>query len=246
MKKYSVLSRKGFFQDFLYIFFYDFLLVFPVVIGLDGMMSSAFGEDLIVFNVMEYSNWIIFPFIFVLVDFVNWFGHVLLHKVPLLWKFHKIHHAQEELGFGSTRHFHFMEYLVFRPLSYIPFHFFGVTPIEYMVFQIWVSFTFTFMSHANIKLKWGVLKYIFITPDTHYWHHAKNVPTTDSVNYASILTVWDQLFGFFYLPKNDKLEPELGLYNDDTPKGFVGQVFHPFKTLFKKEDGTNFKADKNA
>ena len=58
-KKYSVLTRKGFFQDFIYIFFYDFLLVFPVVVGLDGMMSSVFGEDLILLNIMEYSNWVI-------------------------------------------------------------------------------------------------------------------------------------------------------------------------------------------
>jgi sterol desaturase/sphingolipid hydroxylase (fatty acid hydroxylase superfamily) len=244
-KKYFVLTRKGFLQDFVYLFFYDFLLVFPIVVGLDGLMTMVFGEKTMLFDIMNYSNWIIYPFIFLMVDFVNWLGHVILHKVPVLWKFHKIHHAQKEIGFASTRHFHFMEYLVFRPLTYIPFHFFGITPIEYMVFQIWVSFTFTFLSHANIKVKWGVIKYIFITPDTHYWHHARNVPTKDSVNYASILTIWDHIFGFFYLPKNDKLEPDLGLYNDDTPDSFLGQVLHPFKTLFKKEEKPNFKPDKN-
>jgi len=244
-KKYSVLKRKGFFLDFIYIFFYDFLLVFPIVVGLDGLMSSVFGEDLILINIMDYSNWLIFPILFVVVDFANWLGHVILHKVPFLWKFHKIHHAPTDIGFGTTRHFHFVEYLVFRPLVYIPFHFFGVTPTEYMVFQIWVSFTFTFMSHANIKVNWGVFNYVFITPDTHYWHHAKNVPSKDSVNYASILPLWDILFGSFYLPKDDKVQPELGLYNDNTPNNFVGQVFYPFSTLFKKEVKPNFKPDKN-
>lgn len=117
---------------------------------------------------------------------------------------------------------------------YIPFHFFGVPPIEYMVFQIWMSFAFTFLSHANIKLNWGVLAYIFITPDTHYWHHAKNTPNEDNVNYASILCVWDQIFGYFYFPKEEKVEPELGLDNDDTPDGFIGQQIHPFKNLLKK------------
>ncbi len=244
-KKYYVLTRKGFFQDLIYIFVYDFLLVFLVVYGIDMAISDMIGSDIVLFDLMSYGWWVVFPVLFILNDFMNWFGHVLLHKVPVLWKFHKIHHAQEELGFASTRHFHFVEYLIFRPLMYIPFHFFGVPPMDYMVFQIWASLVFTFLSHANIKLNWGIFAYIFITPDTHYWHHAKNVPSKHSVNYASILCIWDQIFGYFYFPKDDKTEPELGLYNDDTPNSFIGQQVHPFKTIFKKEEEPNFKPDKN-
>lgn len=242
---YQVITRKGFFLDFVYIFIYDFLLAFPVVMGSAAAVEYLFN-GWVIYDVSSLPTIAMFLVIFVVNDFVNWFGHVLLHKVPLLWKFHKIHHAQEELGFGSTRHFHFVEYLVFRPLMFIPFGLLGVMPIEYMVFQVWVSFTFTFLSHANIQLPKGLnfLNFIVITPDTHYWHHAKNVKSDTSVNYASILTVWDHIFGYFYLPENPKKKPILGLYHDDTPTGgFLKQQLHPFKTLFSKEDKKNFMDD---
>lgn len=242
-KNYYVLTRKGFVVDLVYIFVYDFLLTFLVVYGLDELLSEVMG-GVIIYDLTQHSWLLLFPVIFILNDFVNWLGHLLLHKVPFLWKFHKIHHAQEELGFASTRHFHFMEYLVFRPLMYIPFHFLGVPPLEYFVIQIWMSYTFTFLSHANIKVNWGFINYIFITPETHYWHHARNVKSKHSVNYASILTIWDQLFGYFYLPKDEKEQPELGLYDDDTPDGFLKQQIHPFKTLGKKEKFENFKTKK--
>ena len=207
---YSVLTRKGFFQDFAYIFFYDFLLTFPVVVGSALLLEEVTG-GWVLYDMSQVAPLIMWPVIFVINDLVNWFGHVLLHKIPLLWKFHKVHHAQEELGFGSTRHFHFVEYLVFKPLMFLPFGLLGVVPEDYMVFQIWVSFTFTFLSHANVQVNWGVFNHIFITPDTHYWHHAKNVASEHSVNYASILVIWDKLFGYFYLPKDDKVKPNAGL-----------------------------------
>jgi len=245
MMPYSVITRKGFFQDFVYIFLYDFLLVFPFYFLFEmKLKTSLFGENYLIYDLNKIPTWAMFITMFILVDFLNWLGHIILHKVPFLWKFHKIHHAQEELGFGSTRHFHWMEYLVFKPLLFIPFSFMGVLVQEYIIFQIWISYTFTFLSHSNIKFNWGFLKYIFITPETHYWHHAKNVKSKHSVNFASILCIWDQLFGYFHLPAKDDQKPLLGLYDDDTPDTFIGQQIQPFKTLLKREKFKNFKSDK--
>lgn len=240
---YGVLTRKGFFTDFVYMFFYDFILVFPIVFGIDGIIKWMIGPFEPIYDITTLPFWGLIIVMFVLNDFVNWLGHLILHKVTFLWKFHKIHHAQKELGFGSTRHFHFMEYFVFRPLMFVPFNMLGVLPTEYLVFQIWVSYGMTFLSHANIKIPWGPFKYIFITPDTHYWHHAKNVASKHSVNYASILTLWDLLFGYFYLPKEDKKIPKLGLYNDSTPNGFFKQQIYPFAHLTDKEEKPNFIDD---
>jgi sterol desaturase/sphingolipid hydroxylase (fatty acid hydroxylase superfamily) len=102
----------------------------------------------------------------------------------------------------------------------------------YVIYYVWIAYFLTFLSHTNIKVNFGFLNYIFITPQTHYWHHSRNIPGKYGVNYASALAIWDVLFGFFYNPK-DK-QPILGIPDNDVPDSFVGQMIYPFKRLFSK------------
>lgn len=241
-KNYSLLGRKGFFLDLFYVFFIDFLLN---IIGFYAMTSvvefvfrkslAAIGIDSVVIaDIHNLPFFFQFLVAFVLVDFVQWFGHYLLHRFNFLWHFHKIHHAQEELGFASTRHFHWFEYFVFKPLLYIPFNFLNFSVAEFVGIYLWFGLFFTFFSHCNVKVNWKWFNLIFISPETHYWHHAKNIPHKFGVNYASTLTLWDHLFGFYYYPK-DK-EPILGVPDQkEIPSSFLGQMIHPFKELFVKK-----------
>jgi len=80
---------------------------------------------------------------------------------------------------------------------------------------------------------------IVITPDNHYWHHAKNLPKPYGVNFASALCIWDHLFGTFHLPDD---EPELGIHNDDVPTDFLGQQLYPLLALFRPDPGGSFAA----
>lgn len=241
---YSLTGRKGFFQDLVYVLFIDFLIwpmglfaLLSVVEAffLKGMAAMGFEKPQIAY-IGELPTLAQFIIIFLIVDFTQWLGHYLLHRVPFLWEFHKIHHAQEDLGFASTRHFHWVEFFVFKSLLYIPFGLIGWTAENYFVFQIWFGLGLTFLSHCNIKLNWGILNHILITPDTHFWHHAKNVELKGKhkhgVNFASVLCIWDKLFGFFHLP--EKAKPELGIHKSDVPKGFIQQQIYPFKRMFRR------------
>jgi sterol desaturase/sphingolipid hydroxylase (fatty acid hydroxylase superfamily) len=87
---------------------------------------------------------------------------------------------------------------IFKPIIYIPFAMIGYSAADYFLFQATVQNVWGFFTHTNIKVKWGFLNYIINTPETHSWHHAKNIPRRLGVNYASILNVWDLLFGFYY------------------------------------------------
>lgn len=235
--QYPVIGRKGFWMDLLYVLVMDYLIE---VIGFYAMAS---GLEFITLKILHQAG-ISIPLIhlhtslspvlrfivfFILIDFLQWLAHYILHRSTFMWQFHKIHHAQETLGFASTRHFHFGEYLILKPAFWIPFALCGFQAGNYIIWYIWIAYFLTFFSHCNIKLNWGPLKYIFITPETHYWHHSKNIPGKYGVNYASSLVLWDLLFGFFFNPK-DKL-PVLGIPQNDVPDTFHGQLIYPFKAI---------------
>jgi sterol desaturase/sphingolipid hydroxylase (fatty acid hydroxylase superfamily) len=238
---YPLTRRKGFWTDIWYVIFMDYVIQ---VIGLYAVATAfefvtlrimhSVGIETPVFNLHDaLPLWARFIVFFIVIDFLQWFAHLLLHRSNFFWQFHKIHHAQETLGFASTRHFHFGEYLLLKPAFWIPFTIFGFRIAEdgnYIVWYIWIAYTLTFLSHCNIKLNWGFLKYIFITPETHYWHHSRNIPGKYGVNYASSLVIWDLLFGKFYNPK-DK-EPILGIPENDVPDSWLGQMAYPFKAIF--------------
>lgn len=240
-RKHGVLSRRFFWQDTGYILFNDILVNLLGFFGLCAatefiLLKLAGGMGLSSFRIADITNWPIpvqILIMFLLQDFCEYVAHYFLHKSDILWQFHKIHHAQEELGAASTRHFHFIEMCIFKPIIYIPFALIGYSAADYFYFQITVQNVWGFFTHCNIKVKWGFLNYIINTPETHAWHHAKNIPFEKGANFASILNIWDVLFGFYYVPKN--AVPQLGIPdNQQVPKTFLGQLTYPFKQIFSK------------
>lgn len=240
-ENYPLLKRKGFKTDLIYLVFIDFGLsvigfyaITKVVEYLFVSLIGYFGFTLPLVDVTSIPFFFQILLFLILVDFVQFIAHYLLHRFDFLWKFHKIHHAQEQLGFASTRHFHWFEYVVFKPLLFIPFSMLGYGAQEYVIYYLWFGYFFAFLSHCNIKVNWGILNYILINPDTHYWHHAKNTPGRFGVNFASVFNFWDLMFNTFYLPKNHKEKPQLGVHEQkEIPGNFLGQMAHPFKSVIK-------------
>ena len=238
-RKHGLLSRKGFWLDTFYVFFNDVIVYVIGLFGLCAVTELIFLKILGLFGVhtlkfADITNWnpiLQVGILFVIQDFCEFWAHYFLHRFDILWAFHKIHHAQETLGAGSTRRFHFVEMFIFKPIIYIPFAMIGYSATDYFLFQITVQNVWGFFTHTNIKVKWGFLNYIINTPETHSWHHAKNIPRHYGVNYASILNVWDLLFGYYYVPK-DKT-PLLGLPDQkEIPITFLGQIIYPFKAIY--------------
>ncbi len=253
-KEYGVTGRKGFWLDLFYLFFIDFLFGIIGFIALTYTLEYFFKAWMmelgVAFPLWEPSH---LPFIvqflifFVVIDFFQFLAHYILHRSSFFWAFHKIHHAQETLGFASTRHFHFMEYLILRPLGWIPFGLLGFSDEKYILctaLYMWIAYTLVFFSHCNVKVNFGFLNKIIITPNTHYWHHAKNIPRKYGVNYASVLVIWDHLFKSYYLPDDPKLQPVLGVPDNDVPHNFIGQMWYPFGQLLKRKKDSQMVARK--
>jgi sterol desaturase/sphingolipid hydroxylase (fatty acid hydroxylase superfamily) len=229
--------RKDFWLDFFYMFFNFFLfslVVFAaasqVVVELFKSGLEAVGiSNLLAVEVQSWAPWAHLLLGFVVRDFVQWWTHRLLHRVPWLWRFHQVHHSVEQMGFAAHLRYHWMENVVYRTIEYLPLALIGIGLRDFFAIHLFTLAVGHF-NHANFSLPLGPLKYLFNNPDMHIWHHAKHMPSSHphGINFGLTLSVWDYLFGTAYMPHSGR-DIELGYEGMETlPRGFWGQLWHGF------------------
>ncbi len=227
--------RKGFWMDFFYMFFNFFIFSLIIYNAASDVAVHFFNEllakigvtNLLSFEVMSWPIWAHFLVGFVVRDFVQWWTHRLLHKVPFLWEFHKVHHSIEEMGFAAHLRYHWMENIVYRTIEYIPLAIIGISLRDFFIIHVFTLAVGHF-NHSNLKLNLGFLKYLFNNPQMHIWHHAYDLPEDRStgVNFGLTLSIWDYLFKTNYIPHDGK-DIKLGFPGiEEFPKDFVGQNSH--------------------
>jgi sterol desaturase/sphingolipid hydroxylase (fatty acid hydroxylase superfamily) len=233
--------RKDFWLDGFYMFFNYFLFsliaynaISNVGVELFNDFLGFFGvENIVAIHIESWPRWVQFLLLFLIADFIQWNVHRLLHRVPALWEFHKVHHSVEEMGFAAHLRFHWMETILYKSAQYIPLAMIGYGLEDFFIVHIFTT-AIGHLNHANIRLTYGPLKYILNNPVMHLWHHAKVLPKDMpyGVNYGITLSLWDYLFKTDYLPHEGKNEP-LGFDGmEEFPKTFWQQITYPF---FKKK-----------
>ena len=168
---------------------------------------------------------------FVVLDFVQWLTHIILHRFPVFWKFHKVHHSVKEMGFAAHLRYHWMENILYKPFKVIALMVLGGFEPEQAFIVHFMAISIGHLNHANIKLNYGPLKYVFNNPVMHLYHHAQTIPEgfKSGVNFAISLSLWDYIFKTNYVPNPDK-NLTLGYQGDDhMPASFFGQLFYGFK-----------------
>ena len=156
--------------------------------------------------------------------------NILLHKYNFLWKFHKVHHSVKEMGFAAHLRYHWMENVFYKPLKTFGVMILGGFEPEQAFIVHFIAIAIGHLNHANTKITWGPLKYIFNNPVMHLYHHAKALPETRNhgINFGISLSLWDYIFKTYYLPE-DSGTIELGFPDDEVfPKDFFEQVFYGF------------------
>jgi len=237
-KKQSIF-RKDFWLDTFYMFFNFFLLNLIILIALSNTAVQFFNDILSsiglslqnfqLFDVNDLPNWLGLFVFFIISDFVQWNTHRLLHRVPFLWNFHKVHHSVKEMGFAAHLRYHWMEPVVYKSLLYIPIAIIGNYDAKDVAIIYFFSIVVGHLNHANLGWDYGHLKYIFNNPKMHIWHHAKALPkhVRFGVNYGLTLSIWDYIFKTTYVPHNGR-DIELGFENDEKfPKDFMNQELYP-------------------
>jgi sterol desaturase/sphingolipid hydroxylase (fatty acid hydroxylase superfamily) len=151
--------------------------------------------------------------------------HRLVHAIPLLWRFHAVHHSAEEMDWLVAVRNHPVDLLLFRLAAIGPLVAVGVSPGAMAIFVAvwgWQSW----LAHANVRLPYGPLRWILVSPEFHHWHHADQREAYDR-NFASVFACWDVIFGSVHLP--DGRSPERYGVDDRVPAGWFGRFVYPLR-----------------
>jgi sterol desaturase/sphingolipid hydroxylase (fatty acid hydroxylase superfamily) len=164
----------------------------------------------------------------VVLDFVKWCVHNLLHRVPFLWSFHKVHHGITTLDWIGNWRFHWAEVLVYQSLTAIPLYLLitaGVPPGVLLAYYV-LETAIGNLNHANLRVDLGPLRYVLNSPRMHIWHHDRLEPGQPTKNFGIVLSVWDWIFGTARMP--ERPPEDLGFAGmERMPRGFLGLVAWP-------------------
>ena len=159
-------------------------------------------------------------------DFTQYWVHRAFHAVPLLWRFHAVHHSADHMDWLAGSRLHLVDIAVTRGLTYVPIYVLGFADGPLMAYLVLVSAQATFI-HANVRFEFGWLRWVLATPQFHHWHHAAEPEAVDK-NFAVHLPLLDVLFGTAHLP--DRWPSSYGLLNDmRAPRGYLRQFAWPFQ-----------------
>jgi sterol desaturase/sphingolipid hydroxylase (fatty acid hydroxylase superfamily) len=228
--------RKGFWQDVIWLVFNGHYLGLILAI-FTGYTIQAFNSFLYKLGVPVPESlallagtplWLQFIVFLILKDFIEWNIHRLLHNVPWLWEFHKLHHSIEELDWIGNFRFHWGEIVVYKTLSYLPLVVLGID--ERIILVIGILWTLMLdITHANLALDWGPLRYIFNSPKMHVWHHDVELHGKGGQNFGQVLSIWDWIFRTAYWPRNEEMPQRFGFKNMETyPRGVLERFVYPF------------------
>jgi sterol desaturase/sphingolipid hydroxylase (fatty acid hydroxylase superfamily) len=161
-----------------------------------------------------------------LTDLVQYWLHRSFHRIPVLWRFHAVHHSARAMDWMAGARMHFLEILALRGTTVLPMILLGFSQdaVNTYVFIVYLWATF---AHSNIGWKFGWLDRFFVTPRFHHWHHGVEKEAID-VNFAIHFPWLDKLFGTHHLPK-DRWPEGYGISGNPVPKGYWKQWWYPFK-----------------
>lgn len=176
------------------------------------------------------------PLLILVADFTQYWVHRTCHVVPLLWRFHAIHHSIEQMDWLAGSRLHLVDVILTRGLTYVPIFVLGFSQPALIVYVALVALQATFI-HANVRWEFRAVRRLVATPAFHHWHHAAERAAINK-NFAVHVPIWDVLFGTYYLP--DRWPSEYGLGGgQQVPQRWLTQFWFPFQ----QKDTTTARRD---
>ncbi len=172
---------------------------------------------------------------FVLRSLVSYGIHVAMHKVPLLWRVHRVHHTDTQMDVATTVRFHPLEFVISTPILLALAMLLGIPPLALIIYELFDAAMAVF-THANIRLPgWAdrSMRLVLVTPAMHRIHHSAWQPETDS-NYGATFSWWDRLFGTYRMKSVREIIPmRLGIAEalDKRPMSLLWLLRLPFRSL---------------
>ncbi|MCW5658107.1 MAG: sterol desaturase family protein [Burkholderiaceae bacterium] len=207
-------------------------LAFPLAaVGMAGF-AAANGWGML--NHFDVPPWLAGPLAVIALDFVIWLQHVIVHAVPVLWRLHRVHHADLDFDLTTGLRFHPIEIALSMLIKFAAIVVLGPPVVAVLVFEVLLNATSMF-SHANIRLPAAldrVLRWIVVTPEMHRVHHSVEDDETNS-NFGFNLPWWDRLFGTYRdQPRAGHAAMTIGIHSHRDPQEVArlpGMLMLPFR-----------------
>lgn len=207
------------------------LMAFALPLLAVGAALDADTQGWGLFNAISLPLWLEIAIVVLIFDFAIWLQHLITHKVPLLWRLHRVHHADVDMDVTTAIRFHPVEIALSMLLKIGLVYLLGPAAIAIVIFEIILNGTAMF-NHSNLALPAGldrIMRKVLVTPDMHRVHHSVQRSEHDS-NYGFCLSIWDQLFGtYIEQPKDGHDAMQVGLeWQDDRPSKLGWSLALPF------------------
>ena len=207
------------------------LMAFALPLLAVGAAIDAQAQGWGLFNTLALPAWIEIVAAILILDFVIWGQHLITHKVPILWRLHRVHHADVDMDVTTAIRFHPVEIGLSMLIKIGVVYLLGPAALAVILFEIILNGTAMF-NHANIRLPlWldAIVRRILVTPDMHRVHHSVHRHEHDS-NYGFALSIWDRMFGTYIAqPAAGHDDMKVGLeWQDDRPSRLSWSLALPF------------------
>lgn len=202
--------------------------VSPAVMAMAGWVQKTLHFPPLV--EMGLPNWLLVLITLLVVDFVAYLSHVAFHGLPILWRVHKVHHADPFMDSTTGVRHHPLEALISVALQLSLFAILGLPLLVVLAYGAF-SGVWQFFAHSNIRLPEPLdrlMRLVLITPGMHRVHHSVRMEEGNS-NFGMVLSVWDRLFGTYRRrPVSERAEMALGLDDPKTRGGLFAMLVLPF------------------
>ncbi|WP_227271761.1 sterol desaturase family protein [Roseobacter weihaiensis] len=199
-------------------------LAFALPLLAVGAALDAEAQGWGLFNAIALPLWLEVVIVVLIMDFAIWLQHLVTHKVPLLWRLHRVHHADVDMDVTTAIRFHPVEIALSMLLKIGLVYLLGPAAIAVVLFEIILNGTAMF-NHSNLALPaWldRIVRLVLVTPDMHRVHHSVHRHEHDS-NYGFSLSIWDKMFGTYIAqPKAGHDDMLVGLEWQDTRPSKLG------------------------
>ena len=206
-------------------------LLFPLAAVGFALLAAERGWGLL--NAFGVPFWGAFALSVIALDFAIYLQHVMFHAVPLLWRLHRVHHADADIDVTTGARFHPIEILLSMLIKFAAIALLGAPAAAVLVFEVLLNATAMF-NHANLRLRAPVdrwLRWILVTPEMHRIHHSMEPVETNS-NFGFNLPWWDRLCGTYRerarLPQESMAIGVKGLTGSDQAVKLTGLLALPF------------------
>ncbi len=194
-----------------------------------GAALAAARWDAGLFDRVSLPGWLTLVIVIILMDFAIWAQHVAMHRVPLLWRLHRVHHTDRDLDATSGLRFHPAEAMLSMAWKAAVVFLLGAPVEAVFVYEIALG-AMALFTHANFRLPAALdkrLRWLIVTPEMHRIHHSVVSCETNS-NYGNILSLWDRMLRTYTAQAAAPLTLGLTDWQDNRPASLAFVLALPF------------------